>query len=378
MATNFPTSLDSLTNPTSTDQLTSPSHADQHANANDAIEALQAKVGVNSSAVTTSLDYKVEKILAVSQSNRNALINGAMTVWQRGTTFSSIGGGIYTADRWSTTTTASSTITRDTDTPSYQFRYSLKMAAPSTFSTAEYAMRQWLEVQDLRRFAGKSVTLSFWIKSSKTSLKCRVAAYTSTGGTDTTQSVTVTANTWTKVTFTSTAFSGVTAWSNGDNASGAFFDIGFADNLSYTSSDYVMFTGVQVEEGSVATPFEFEDYGTTLRKCQRYYQKSYNTGTAPATNTNTGMIYSTGCVVSSTSVDPIATLRWSCSMRTDPTVKMYANDGTADQWTVVSTKRSVGVAWIGENGAAPYASGTGFTSGQAVTVYGHYTANAEL
>lgn len=59
MATNFPTSLDALTNPLSTDALTSPSHADQHADANDAIEALQAKVGVNSSSVATSLDYKV-------------------------------------------------------------------------------------------------------------------------------------------------------------------------------------------------------------------------------------------------------------------------------------------------------------------------------
>ena len=59
MATGFPTSLDALTNPTSTDALTSPSHADQHADANDAIEALQAKVGVNGSAVTSSLDYKV-------------------------------------------------------------------------------------------------------------------------------------------------------------------------------------------------------------------------------------------------------------------------------------------------------------------------------
>jgi len=57
MATNFPTSIDALTNPTSGDTLASPDHAGQHANANDAIEALQAKVGVNSSAVTTSLDY---------------------------------------------------------------------------------------------------------------------------------------------------------------------------------------------------------------------------------------------------------------------------------------------------------------------------------
>jgi len=59
MATNFPTSIDALTNPSSGDTLASPDHAGQHANANDAIEALQAKVGVNSSAVATSLDYLV-------------------------------------------------------------------------------------------------------------------------------------------------------------------------------------------------------------------------------------------------------------------------------------------------------------------------------
>ncbi len=63
MATSFPQSLDALTNPTSTDSLTSPSHADQHADANDAIEALQAKVGANGSSVATSLDYKVNKPL---------------------------------------------------------------------------------------------------------------------------------------------------------------------------------------------------------------------------------------------------------------------------------------------------------------------------
>lgn len=63
MATGFPSSLDALTNPISTDVLTSPSHADQHADANDAIEALQVKVGVTGSAVSTSLDYKVSKPL---------------------------------------------------------------------------------------------------------------------------------------------------------------------------------------------------------------------------------------------------------------------------------------------------------------------------
>lgn len=60
MATSFPTSLDTLTNPTSTDTLDSATvpHDLQHTNANDAIEALQAKVGINGSADTNSLDYK--------------------------------------------------------------------------------------------------------------------------------------------------------------------------------------------------------------------------------------------------------------------------------------------------------------------------------
>ena len=59
MATNFPTSLDALTNPTGSSSLTSPDHAGQHADINDAVEALEAKVGINSSAVTTSHDYKI-------------------------------------------------------------------------------------------------------------------------------------------------------------------------------------------------------------------------------------------------------------------------------------------------------------------------------
>jgi hypothetical protein len=58
---NFPTGLDTLTNPQSTDKLDSVTvpHHEQHSNANDAIEALQVKVGINGSADTNSLDYKV-------------------------------------------------------------------------------------------------------------------------------------------------------------------------------------------------------------------------------------------------------------------------------------------------------------------------------
>jgi hypothetical protein len=61
MATTFPTSLDNFTNPTNDSNMNDAGvlHVDQHANTNDAIEALQAKVGVDGSAITTSLDYKV-------------------------------------------------------------------------------------------------------------------------------------------------------------------------------------------------------------------------------------------------------------------------------------------------------------------------------
>ena len=78
MATNFPTSLDSLTNPASTDQLNSPSHAQQHANANDAIEALEAKVGISGSSVTTSHDYKIAQLEAAI----TAGVSGTKLIYQ--------------------------------------------------------------------------------------------------------------------------------------------------------------------------------------------------------------------------------------------------------------------------------------------------------
>lgn len=64
MASNFPASLDAFTNPSSTDSMDSVSvpHATQHADLNDAVEALEAKVGADSSAVTSSLDYKVRAL----------------------------------------------------------------------------------------------------------------------------------------------------------------------------------------------------------------------------------------------------------------------------------------------------------------------------
>lgn len=83
MSTNFPTSLDALTNPTATDKVSTVGHAAQHANVNDAIEAIQAKLGVNSSAVTTSHDYKLSGVTgsdkAASLAGTEAFTNKTLT-----------------------------------------------------------------------------------------------------------------------------------------------------------------------------------------------------------------------------------------------------------------------------------------------------------
>lgn len=62
MATTFPEELDSFLNPQPTDSVAIVSHAAQHADANDAIEALQAKLGVNNSLDTNSIDYRVRAL----------------------------------------------------------------------------------------------------------------------------------------------------------------------------------------------------------------------------------------------------------------------------------------------------------------------------
>jgi hypothetical protein len=83
MAINFPSNLDSFTNPTSSNTLNSPDHAVQHSNSNDAIVALETKVGVDGSAVTTSLDYKLSGVTgtdkAVSKTGVETLTNKTLT-----------------------------------------------------------------------------------------------------------------------------------------------------------------------------------------------------------------------------------------------------------------------------------------------------------
>jgi hypothetical protein len=282
VATNFPTSLDSLTNPTSTDSLTSPSHAGQHADANDAIEALQAKVGVNSSAVTSSLDYKVEGLLAVSQSNRNVIINGGFDVWQRGTS-STVTGNTYLADRFMRAIPTGGTQSQETDVPSGEgFRYSWKHVASATNSYMQ--MGQQIEFANCKHLQNKAVTISFWAKainSNAGSTGLTVRTRTVAGvdgaaifaGTNSDTSVTLTTS-WVRYTVARTL-----------PATFGALSLEFALG-SHVSGDGFFLTGVQLEEGAVATPFEFENISTTLAKCQRYYFRRETSGIAYQTLAN--------------------------------------------------------------------------------------------
>lgn len=83
MSINYPTSLDTLSNPVGTDKVNNANaalvHSTQHSNANDILEALEAKVGINGSAVTTSHDYKLSEVIttdkAVGKSATQTLTN---------------------------------------------------------------------------------------------------------------------------------------------------------------------------------------------------------------------------------------------------------------------------------------------------------------
>lgn len=149
MATNFPTSLDSLTNPTASDSELTVSHSSQHANVNDAVEALEAKVGVNSSAVTTSHDYKLSEVTstdkAVGKTATQTLTNKTLTA-------PTISGATLT-----TSTVNGVTLSTGSGTSNF-LRGDGTYATPSTTVDASYSVKGI--VQGLTDAATSGITIS--------------------------------------------------------------------------------------------------------------------------------------------------------------------------------------------------------------------------
>ena len=246
-----------------------------------------------------------------SLSNRNLIINGAMACFQRAASSST--SQEYVADRFRNEFSgASVTTSRETlssGSPYDEgFRHFIRNSNTSVSSaTSAYVYHVHLiEAQNIAssgwQYASASsyLTLQFWVRSSLAGTYY-VLMETQDGSPNKTYSFTytVSADTWTKVTHTFPGDSGITI----NNDSGAGYRINFvaylgtdfstsghtneawqtfsisdlvgdfSQNWANTASATFDITGVQLEVGEQATPFEHEPYGVTLQKAKRYYSE---------------------------------------------------------------------------------------------------------
>jgi len=239
--------------------------------------------------------------------SKNLLINGGFNVSQRGASFAAPSSMDYTMDRWMFTKNTGAgvvTITQDTASAPAGFGYCLKVDCTTINSSPasgdRHTVQQRIEAQNLQHLdygaaGAKTLTLSFKVSSPKTGTHC-VALYCVDGVRSIATEFTVTsANTWEDVEVTFAGDTGGTINNNTGEGMAVVFPlvIGSAtqvtsadtweagqlwstsnqQNLLDNTSNNFLIAGVQLEVGSVGTDFAHEDYGTTLFKCKRYYQR---------------------------------------------------------------------------------------------------------
>ena len=273
------------------------------------------------------LGTQVSKKIGAS---KNLIINGAMQVAQRST--SSTVNGYGSVDRFSVLssgtdeapTHAQADVASGTTPYTLGFRKSLKVTNGNQTSgagaTDGILIQHKLEGQDVAGSgwnylsSSSNITLSFWVKSSVA--QNFYFALISQSGTQKNypmETGSLSADTWTKITKTIPGGSDITI--NNDNALGLYFEfmlfrgtdktgsvnlnewgtyVGSARTPDQTSTWYTTndatfeITGVQLEVGSVATEFDFEPFGNTLRKCLRYfYGQSGGTHTVNGSDSST-------------------------------------------------------------------------------------------
>lgn len=342
-------------------------------------------------------------------SNRNLIINGAMAVAQRGT--SSTSTGYRTVDRIDSTyagitQTQSQQSLTSGDPYNEGFRYFYRVTNTSTSSatSAISEIQQKIEGQNINQsgwnFTSSSsyLTVSFWVRSSL------AGTYYFWLFSPETSSVgyyripfTLSANTWKKVTHTIPGNSGLTI--DNDNGIGLHcywvphygtdytgstaqteqwsgrtgndYLPDFPQNWCNTASATFDITGVQLEPGTVATPFEFRSYGDELRLCQRYYYRIQPTNqySAFCNGWNDGTTTSRGVI------------HFPITMRTRPTT--LEQTGTASDYYLNATSGGgvcTGVPTFDtstQNQSSVNWTKTGLTAGQA-TLFQTNVANAYL
>ena len=255
------------------------------------------------------------KLTSGSQQNfRNIIINGDMSIAQRGTSSSSVtDSGYYTIDRFKWNVSASDTVTlsQSTDVPTGQvFTNSYKVdvtTADSSIGANEFAhIQHRIEAQNLQYLkygtsSAETLTLSFWVKSTKTGTYCIALEKEDNTRYDYVAEYSISsASTWEKKTITIAPDSNIKAAGGAiDNNNGEGFNLKFvlatgssrqgsnetwntstpADGtsnqvnfLDSTANDFYI-TGVQLEAGTTASEFEFLPYDVNLQRCLRYFQK---------------------------------------------------------------------------------------------------------
>jgi len=243
-------------------------------------------------------------------SNRNLIINGAMQVAQRGTSVTGVTGDGYQAvDRWRTNSGSLGTFTlsQSTDAPdgfATSHKYDCTTADASPAAGDFLIFEQRVEAQDLQQLnygtsSPNRITLSFYVKSNKTGTYiAELALPDASNNSNNQQSYTInSANTWERKTLSYVG--NTTDAINNDNGIGmnVFFWLGAGSNftsgtltqntwanttaanrvpgqvnLADSTSNEWLITGVQMELGEQATPFEHRSFGDELARCQRYLE----------------------------------------------------------------------------------------------------------
>jgi len=256
-------------------------------------------------------------------SNKNAIINGDFNVWQRGGTFTSVADGVYVADRWfySKISSVVHDITLSSDVPTVAqagrlFKNSLKadcQTVDSSIASGDLVrISQRIEGYGWLPLAQKTITLSFWVKATKTGIYCVALGNSGADRSYVAEYMVNASNTWEFKTITFTASPAAGTW-NYDNGiglaltftlasgstfqttkdtwqTGSFFATANQVNACDSTSNDFLITGVQLESGDVATPFEHRFFADELRLCERYYEK-LESGIIGAFNSNTSYSY---------------------------------------------------------------------------------------
>lgn len=233
---------------------------------------------------------------------RNRIINGDMKISQRGASFTNIVGA-YCIDRWvcSNVNTAVVNITQNSDVPTGSgLSYSLRATigtADTSIAAGEYSLIvQHIEGYNVVDLVGVPITLSFWVRSSKTGIHSVKLRNSSADRNYVSEYTINTANTWEKKSITISGgliSNGTWDFTNGIGLSvqwtlavGATFQTSTTNawlNTNYLGStnqvncldtvgNIFAITGVQLEKGSVASEFEFRPISTEYALCQRYYE----------------------------------------------------------------------------------------------------------